>query len=184
MDDGERLVTLGAHDRTTIQTLLHQRELAPRLRERLEMVKAADLWADLPAIAAWRGRSPKTVRRWLERFTVEGIAGLADAPRSGRPAKADQTYLAVLEQTVETPPRTLGLAFDVWTSARLSTYLAQVTGVMLSPGWLRALLARQGFACGRPKHTLGHLQEPDAVATCEAELAQVGEKGGRCAGAL
>jgi hypothetical protein len=60
----------------------------------------------------------------------------------------------------------------------LSTYLADVTGVRLSPGWLRALLARRRFACGRPKHTLGHLQDPAEVAVCMAELVRVGEKGG------
>jgi hypothetical protein len=51
--------------------------------------------------------------------------------------------------------------------------------VRLAPGWLRAILARRRFACGRPKHTLDHLQDPEEVAACEAELAAVGEKGGR-----
>jgi hypothetical protein len=72
-----------------------------------------------------------------------------------------------------------GLPFDVWTSGRLSAYLAERTGVRLTPGWLRVLLARRRFACGRPKHTLTHLQDPDEVAACAAELAEVGEKGGR-----
>ena len=67
----------------------------------------------------------------------------------------------------------------MWTSGRLSAYLAEQTGVRLAPGWLRALLARRRFACGRPKHTLDHLQDPDEVAACEAELAAVGGKGGR-----
>ena len=60
----------------------------------------------------------------------------------------------------------------------MSAYLDEQTGVRISSGWLRVLLARQRFACGRPKHTLDHLQDADEVARCEAELAQVGEKGG------
>src|SRR5207248_6947479 len=28
---------------------------------------------------------PATVRRWIARFNAEGLAGLADRPRSGRP---------------------------------------------------------------------------------------------------
>jgi transposase len=28
---------------------------------------------------------PATVRRWISRFNAEGVAGLADRPRSGRP---------------------------------------------------------------------------------------------------
>lgn len=173
-----RLIELDHDARTTIQTMLQQREMTPRVRERLEMVKAADLGHDLLTIAAWSGRAPGTVRHWLDQFTAAGIDGLTDTPRSGRPVKADTAYLAALEQAVETPPTDLGLPFDVWTSGRLSVYLAEQTRVAVSPGWIRALLARQRFACGRPKHTLSHLQNADEVARCEAELAQVKKKGG------
>jgi len=37
-------------------------------------------------IAALLGCHPATVRRWISRFNDEGLAGLADRPRSGRPA--------------------------------------------------------------------------------------------------
>jgi transposase len=171
-------VRLCEADRATIRTLLHQRELSPRVRERLEMVKAADQGQSLASIAAWSGRSIDTVRRWLTRFVEGGIDAVADAPRPGRPVKADRAYLAALEQAVETPPSTLGLPFDVWTSDRLRAYLLEQTGVTISAGWLRALLAQQRFTCGRLRHTLTHLQDPDAVRACEAELAQVGGKGG------
>jgi transposase len=111
-------------------------------------------------------------------------AALAGAPIPGRPPKADATYLAALEQAVATPPRTLGLPFDVWTSGRLSAYLAQQTGVPIAPGWLRVLLHRQRFACGRAKHTLHHLHDPAEVAACAAALQAAGEKGGGPAGAV
>jgi transposase len=164
--------------------LLRRQALPPRVRERLEMVKAAALGQDVAVIARWVGRSPPTVRRWLRRYRGGGVAALADAPRPGRPARADAAYLEALEALVETPPRRLGLPFDVWTSARLSAYLAGTTGVRIAPGWLRALLARREFVCGRPKHTLKHLQDPDEVAACKAALAEAGEKGGGRAGPL
>jgi Winged helix-turn helix len=69
-------------------------------------------------------------------------------------------------------------AFDVWTSARLNAYLAERTGVRIAPGWLRVLLAQQDFVCGRPKHTLTHLQDPAEGAACKAELAAAEKKGG------
>jgi transposase len=174
-----RLIDLSETDRDAIRAMLHQRELPPRVRERLEMVKAADQGQSLATIAAWSGRSIPTVRHWLSHFANGGTAALTDAPRPGRPVQATAAYLRALEQAVETPPSDLGLPFDVWTSSRLRAYLADQTGVTISAGWLRALLARQRFACGRPKHTLAHLQDPAAVRACEAELAQVGGKGGR-----
>ena len=164
--------------RAAVETLLAGRDLAPRRRERLEMVKGAWLGHDVAVIATWSGRAERTVRRWLAAFRAGGIAALADAPRAGRPAKADAAYLAALERAVETVPRDLGLGVDVWTSARLSAYLAEQTGTRIAAGWLRALLARQRFACGRPKHSVHHLQDSAEVAACQTRLADAEKKGG------
>jgi len=170
--------------REQVDTLLRRRDLSPRLRERLEMVKARELGQDLPSIARWSGRTVRTVERWLRRYATGGAAALGDAPRAGRPPRADAAYRTALARAVETPPPSVGLPFDVWTSGRLSAYLAETTGVRIAPGWVRVLLAQQEFACGRPKHTLGHLQDPAEVAACQAELAAAGEKGGRGAGEI
>ncbi len=174
----EPLLRLAPKERQEVRTALRRGDLPSRVRERLEMVKAADLGHGLQEITAWSGRTPRTVRRWLGVFASGGIEALADAPRSGRPVVADAAYLRALEEAVEASPRRLGLGFDVWrTSERLCSYLAQSTGVRIAPGWLlRALLSRRRFACGRPKHTLGHLRDPEEVAACEAELQEAQKK--------
>ena len=177
-------ITVTATERQAVEAALRRRDLAPRVRERLEMVKAAALGQDVAAIAAWSGRTAPTVRRWLAAFRAGGIAAVGDAPRVGRPAKADATYLAALAAAVETAPRALGRPFDVWTSGRLSAYLAERTGIRIAPGWLRVLLPQACFACGRPKHTRDHLQDPAEVAACEDALRVAGEKGAPGAGAL
>jgi transposase len=178
------LPAVPAAQRAVAERLLRQRDLAPRRRERLEMVKAAALGQDVAVIAAWSDRSVETVRRWLGAFAGGGVEALADAPRGGRPRKADAAYLAAAERALETPPPQLGLPFDAWTSARLGAYLEQQTGVRVAPGWLRALLARLRWRTGRPKHSVKHLQDPAEVAACEHELAAAEKKGGRRAGAL
>ena len=75
----------------------------------------------------------------------------------------------------------MGLPFDVWTSARLSVYLVEQTGIRVAPGWLRVLLHRHHFACGRAKHTLTHLQDPAEVAACEHALHAAGDLAGAVA---
>ena len=102
------LLELTDVDREAVAAALRRPDLAPRHRERLEMVKAAGLGFDLPAICAWSGRDPRTVRRWLAAFAAGGVAALADAPRAGRPPKAGAAYLAALEQAVATTPRSAG----------------------------------------------------------------------------
>jgi transposase len=166
-------------ERAALETLLRRRDLSPRERERLEMIKAVALGQDQATIAAWSSRSVRTVRRWLARFRREGLAALPDRARSGRPAHADVAYQEALASAVATSPPALGLPFDTWTSARLSAYLAEQTGVQVSPGWLRVLLGRLGFATGQPKHTLTHLQDPEAVAAGREELAATAAKSRR-----
>lgn len=178
------VLEMTAAQRIAVEEALRRRDLAPRLRERLEMVKAAALGQELMAIARWSGRTPATVRRWLTSYQEGGIAALADAPRQGRPPKGDAAYLAALETAVDTAPRSLGLPYDIWTSGRLSAYLCQQTGVRIAPGWLRVVLHRQRFACGRPKHTLDHLQDPAEVAACQEALKLAGGKSGDRSGAL
>jgi transposase len=176
-DEADAWVRAAREARAVVESALRRRDLAPRVRERLEMVKAVALGYSLAEVARWSGRAERTVGRWLAAFTVGGVAAVVDAPRAGRPPRADAAYLAALERAADTPPRTLGLLFDAWTSDRLSAYLAETTGVRLAPGWVRALLARQRYRLGRPKHTLGHLQDATARAACEQELQGVGEKG-------
>jgi transposase len=171
-------VNVTAEELAAVEQRLARQDLPRRVRERLEMVKARGLGQDVGAISRWTGRSPRTVWYWLTRYATEGLDVLGDRARTGRPPRADGAYRQVLERTVTTAPTECGLGFDVWTSDRLSAYLAETTGVWITPGWLRVLLAQQDFACGRPKHTLRHLRDPAEVAACEQELQVVGEKGG------
>jgi transposase len=161
-----------------VEAALHRRHLVPRVRERLEMVKGVALGQSLGEVARWSGRSERTVTRWLGAFATGGLAARADAPRGGRPPKADAAYVAALERAVATAPRELGLLFDTWTSDRLSAYLAETTGVRIAAGWVRALLARHRYRTGRPKHTLGHLQHPATKTACAEVLQAVEKKGG------
>jgi transposase len=179
-----RVFEVSAEQRAAVEHRFQRRDLSRRERERLEMVKAAALGSDEAAITQWSGRTGRTVQRWLGRFRTDGLGALRDAPRPGRPAKADAAYRAALEQAVTTPPTDLGLPFDVWTSDRLSAYLAEQTGVRIAPGWVRALLNRHDVVCGRPKHTLHHLQDPADVERFVAEATAAGEKSGGGTGPL
>src|SRR6266508_1323773 len=61
----ELLLRLTPEEREELRATLRREDLSPRVRERLEMVKAADLGHDLGQITAWSGRTPRTVRRRL-----------------------------------------------------------------------------------------------------------------------
>lgn len=117
--------------------------------------------------------SRTTVFYWRVRWLEGGIEGLADQPRSGRPAKADTAYIQALEQCLQQDPHTFGYAFSVWTVERVAQHLSQQTGITLSAGRLRALLRRLGYVYRRPKRDLSHLQDADARTTAQALLEEL-----------
>ena len=172
------MIPVTDEQRRSVEVLLRRRDLPPRQRERLEMVKAVSVGQDVGAIAQWSGRSARTVRHWLQRFAQGGPTALLDAPRAGRPVQADAAYLDALDAALATTPAALGLPYDVWTSARLTAYLAARTGVQLAPSWLRTLLKRRDYVHGRPRRSLKHLQDPTATAASAPQLASPEKKRG------
>ena len=59
----------------------------PRLRTRAPMVLLAGEQAQsVPEVARIVREVETTVLRWLKRYQAEGVEGLKDAPRPGRPA--------------------------------------------------------------------------------------------------
>ncbi|MGW6412711.1 IS630 family transposase [Streptomyces vinaceus] len=59
--------------------------VAPRLAERARIVLACAEGAPNARVAAEVGVTVATVRKWRGKFAAEGLAGLADAARTGRP---------------------------------------------------------------------------------------------------
>jgi len=114
--------------------------------------------------------SANTVWTWHRRYRQDGLAGLQDKLRSGRPGKADAACVARLEQLLETDPRSLDLPFTIWTVNRLRLYLAEQTDILLSYTRFRALLARLNYRWKQPKHDLTHLQDQGAQETTRAIL--------------
>lgn len=55
-------------------------------------------------IAQLIGTSPPMVSRWRVRFAKQGMAGLLDSPRSGRPARYDQTTEERILAKLDEPP--------------------------------------------------------------------------------
>ena len=109
--------------------------------------------------------SANTVWTWHRRYRQEGLVGLQDKPKSGRPTKASTDYVTQLERLLETDPASLGLPYTVWTINRLRLYLSEQTTILLSYTRFRALLAKLDYRWKQPKHDLAHLQDQTAQDT-------------------
>jgi transposase len=134
---------------------LYRTTKVPRLRTRAQMVLlAAEQGLKAPQIARIVRESEATVLRWLKRYRAEGLEGLHDAPRPGRPSPLTETYKDKLLAAVRRRPRSFGLPFSLWTLQRLVDDLAEQTGIRVSDETVRRALKRAGIVLSRPQHRI------------------------------
>jgi transposase len=150
-----------------------RRDKRPEVRQRSTAIRLLHLGHKVAEVAEMQAVSQPTIYGWWQRWCAGGLEGLANQPKSGRPPKADAAYIALVEEVVEQLPADLGYNFAIWTIDRLRAHLAQETGLELSEAAFRALLKRQGYRYRRPKHDLGHLQDPEAKADAVELLDQL-----------
>jgi len=135
------------------------RKLAHSRTEPLQKVQRARIvWLSregwrLPRIAQEVQLCDRTVRRWIERFNQEGLAGFEDEPRSGRPPTYTQEQGGEVIQTALTDPQILNqtlkldppLPFGAWTLDRLAAYMREYRNIPISRDRIAVLLRREGL---------------------------------------
>jgi transposase len=73
--------------------------------------------------------SHKSICNWVHRFNAQGIAGLQDRPRSGRPSRLSAENKAKLKQVVLLSPMGAGFSSGTWTWALVLEYIRTVFGI-------------------------------------------------------
>jgi transposase len=132
----------------------------PRLMRRAQIVRLSVQRKTCGEIADLLGFSVPTVHRVVDAFNAEGLAGLPDKPRGGRPPKVTERYVRCLKEAVARSPVDLGYPFASWTLGRLREHLARKCRIVLHPDYLARLMARHGIVYRRPRHVMGHLRDP------------------------
>jgi transposase len=116
-----------------------------RDRLRAKIVLAAAAGQANAAIAAELGIGTDTVRKWRGRFAQGRLAGLADAPRSGRPpvfTAADRAEAVALACAL---PAGSGMPLSRWSGPDLARELAARRGIAVSASTIGRWLARDAL---------------------------------------
>jgi len=102
-------------------------------------------------VAAELGVSAQTASRWHRAWLEAGRDGLAGAGRAGRRRRLSDDQLARVEAELAKGPKANGFATEMWTLARVSEVIEQVTGVRYSQAqtWV-VLRERLGWTRQRP----------------------------------
>jgi transposase len=113
-------LAISDQDRVTLESWTRSSTVSAGQRERAQIVLGVADGAGVSGTARTLGVSRPTVIKWRDRFAADGLAGLADQPRSGRPKTIDDAQ--IIAATLEPPPESLGVTH--WSSRLLGRHLA------------------------------------------------------------
>jgi transposase len=102
-------------------------------------------------VAQLLGDSHHTVVNWVRRFETEGLAGLADGQRPGRPSRLSDQQLTKVETALRARPEQFGLTTQMWDGPTLSEFLARELGVKLRVRQCQRLFRQLGFRLRQPR---------------------------------
>jgi transposase len=148
-----------------LKLLVRRHRAAHVVVQRARMVLMARGGMGTREIARSIGTDERTVRKWKNRFRrAPTLAGLEDAPRSGRPSRVPLDVRCALIRLACHRPDALKTPFrEIWTYASLADRLQVETGHRISTSEVGRILRFEDLRPHRVKQWL-HSSDPDFTA--------------------
>jgi len=156
-----RLRELTKEEHTTIEQLLHARKVPAGKLKRAQIVWLTNQGLRPPEIAKRLQVSERMVRNRLHRFNEQGLLGLEEAPRSGRPMTYTPEEVSSIIQTALSHPRDLGEDYANWTLDRLVEHLHRVKGIRMQRSRISELFIAEGLRWRHEETWFGERVDPD-----------------------
>lgn len=147
-----------------VNRLARSRTASARLVQRAKVIQAL---VDDPSKSATKAAQEIGYRgstagiKWVRRFNEQGIVGLEDEGRSGRPPTHTEAVRSQLIALARQKPLSLGLPFKLWTLERLQREFDARTGIHLSDSTIWEWLAAEGLEWKRQESWFHDAQKQD-----------------------
>jgi transposase len=128
-----------------------RRNDASRYDHRLHGILLVAQGMTAPHVAELLGDSPRTVVNWVRRFETEGLAGLVEGQRPGRPRRLSEVHLLKVQAALRNSPMRFGLGTRMWDGPTLSEYLRRELKVKLEVRQCQRLFRQLGFRLRKPR---------------------------------
>ncbi len=126
-------------ERAQLQDLTTSRQISPTIALRARIILLSDQGWHVPQIAKQLSVHHHSVRLRVRRFNAQGMSGLRDRPRRGRPPVYGPDERQVVLDVARTAPAKVGVPLESWTLTALQRHLDK-TG--LTPGIGRETIRR------------------------------------------
>ncbi len=107
-----------------------------------------------PEVARLLGEAPRWVEYWVGRFERDGLAGLLEGERPGRPRRLAEKQMEAVDRILRHPPREAGLSGNLWDGKTLSTWIEQEYGVAVGVRQCQRMFRQLGFRLRKPRPAL------------------------------
>lgn len=131
-----------------------EREGAYRVAKRLRAVVLNSEGYTSGQLARILQAQRSKVSQWLQRYQAEGVDGLLEGYRSGRPSELTKKQQRQLGDILDSGPVAYGLDSGIWTSPKIAWVIEEEFGVHYHPGHVRKLLHHWGYSVQRPRRVL------------------------------
>lgn len=127
-----------------------------RYNHRLHGVLLVAQGMTCPEVARLLGDAPRTVEYWIRHFEEEGLAGLVELDRPGRPKRLTEEQIEEINRVLRQPPENVGLRGNLWSGKLLAAFIEQRYGVQLGVRRCQYMFREFGFRLRKPRPLLAH----------------------------
>ena len=128
-----------------------KRRLDEAVKRRVRAARLLQAGHKPAEVAAMVGAPRQTVYRWREVLQAEGIDGLRNMSKGGRPALLGAEELMRLQVALLEGPTAHGFGTPLWTLKRVRVFIEREFGVHYSEVHVWRLLGQMGFSSQKPE---------------------------------
>ena len=107
-----------------------------------------------PEVAQLLGDAPRSIEYWVGRFEKEGLAGLWEGERSGRPRRLSEKQMEAVDRILRRSPREAGLSGNLWDGKTLSRWLERNYHLTLGVRQCQRIFRQLGYRLRKPRPAL------------------------------
>ena len=107
------------------------------------------------------GDAPRTVAYWVRRFERDGLGGLTEEERPGRPRRLSEDHIQDIDEALRRQPSDFGLTGNLWDGKTLSAYVKSQWDVGLGARQCQRLFRQLGFRLRKPRPLIASANPED-----------------------
>jgi transposase len=127
-----------------------------RYDHRLHAVLLVAKGMSCPEASDYLGDSERTVRYWINQYMENGLQGLIEEERPGRPSRLTKDQIEQINHALRRKPEDAGLRGGIWDGKLLSAFIQKEFQISLGTRQCQRLFRQLRFRLRKPRPMIAH----------------------------